>query len=76
MSIDNARIERTATLVDHARMHPLQERWWKKQIHQISEHVEKRITRKEVKVNSINGRTRKISSEKNGVRQIRHSLET
>ena len=51
---------------DHACIHPLQERRWKKQIHQISEHVEKRIKRKEVKDNSINGRRRKIPSEKNG----------
>ena len=39
-----------------------------KQIHQISEHAEKRITRKEVEDNSIGGRRRKIPSEKNGVR--------
>ena len=47
-----------------------------KQIHQISEHVEKRCARKEIKDNSINGRRRKIQSEKNGVRQIVHSRET
>ena len=61
---------------DYTCIHPLQERRWKKQIHQISEHVEKRIARKKIKDNSINGRRRKIPSEKNGVRQILHSHET
>ena len=62
--------------VDHACIHPLQERRRKKQKHQISEHVEKRITRKEVKDNSINGRRRKIPSEKNEKRQTLYSRET
>ena len=43
---------------------------------QISEHVEKRLTRKKIKDNSINGCRRKIPSEKNGVRQVLHSRET
>ena len=49
---------------DHTRIPSLQKRWRKKQIHKVSEHVEKRVERK-IKENSINGRGRKIPSEKN-----------
>ena len=61
---------------DHTFFHSLQERRRKKQIRQVSEHAEKRVERKEDKDNAINGRRRKIPSEKNGVRQILHSRET
>ena len=44
--------------------------------HQISEHVEKRIMKKKVTDNAIDGRRRKIQSAKNGVRLLLHSRET
>ena len=65
MTIENARFECTAKPITHAFIHL-----------QIGEHVEKRITRKEVEDNSILDAEEKIPSEKNGVRQILHSRET
>ena len=70
MTNENARIECPAKPITHAFIH------FRNDDERNSEHVEKRITRKEVKDNSINGRKRKIPSEKNGVRQILHSRET
>ena len=52
---------------DHSCFHSLQERSRKKQIRQVSENAEKRITRKKVEDNAISGRRGKISSTKNGV---------
>ena len=48
----------------------------KKQIHQVSEYVEKRIERKKDKDNEINGRRRKVPQHKNGVCQILYPHET
>ena len=42
--------------VDHTCFHSFQERWRKKQIRQVSEHVEKRVTRKKVEDIAFNGR--------------------
>ena len=61
---------------DHTRIHSLQKRWRKKQIHQVSENVEKRTEEKKIKDNEINGRKKKFHNKKNGVCQILHSHET
>ena len=49
---------------DHTCINSLQERRRKKQIHQVSEHVEKRTTMKEVKDDAINGRRKEDSIRK------------
>ena len=49
---------------DHTCFHSLQERLRKKQIRQVSEHAEKRITRKKVEDNAINALRGKISSKR------------
>ena len=75
MTIENARIACPTKPITHAFIH-FKNDDERKQIRQVSEHVEKRITRKKVEDNAIKGRRRKISSKKNGVRQILHSCET
>ena len=67
---------RNRTVDCHTCLHLLQERRRKEQICQISECVEERVEREEDKYVSINGRRRKISSEKTGICQILHSHET
>ena len=75
MSIENARIECSAEPITHAFIHFKNDDERNKYI-RAANNVEKRITRKEMKDNSINGRRRKIPSEKNGVLQILHPRET
>ena len=74
-SDDSKRENWTHREADHTCFHSFQERWRKKQIRQVSEHADHTVTRKEVENITINGRRWKISSKKNGVRQILHSWE-
>ena len=61
---------------DHSCFHSLHGQWRQKQVHQVSEHFEKRTERKKSKNNEINGCWRKIPQQKNGICQILHSYET
>ena len=74
MTIENARIEGTAKPITHAFIHFKNDDERNQYVR--SANMLDKITRKEVKDNSINGRRRKIPAEKNGVRQILHSRET
>ena len=65
MSVENARIECLAKPITHAFIN-FKSDDERKQVCQISEHVEKRVERKEDKDDFINRRRRKIPSEKNG----------
>ena len=66
MSIENARIECVAKSSTHTFTH-FKSDDERNKLRQVSEHVEKRVERKEDKDDSINGRRRKISWEKNGI---------
>ena len=57
---------------DHSCFHSLHERWRQKQVHQVSEHVEKGTERKKSQINEINGCSRKIPQQKNWICQILH----
>ena len=72
MSIENARIECPAMPITHAFIYFKNDDERNKYV----EGVVKRVERKEDKDDSINGRRRKISSEKNGICHILHSHET
>ena len=62
MDFGNARIECTAK--NHTGIHSLHKRWRKKQIYQVSEHVEKRTERKKNKDNEIHWMLKKGSTIK------------
>ena len=72
MTTENARIECSAKPITHAFIH-FKNDDERNQEHQVSEHVEKRTTRRKVEDIAINGRRRKISSEKNGI-HVKHNV--
>ena len=75
MTIESARIECLAKPITHGFIHFRNDDERNKYIRSANM-LTKRTTRKDVKDNAINGRRRKIHSEKKGVRQILFSLET
>ena len=75
MSIENMRIECLAKPITHAFIHFTSDDERNKYIRSANM-LRKELRGMEIKDNSINGRRRKIPSEKNGVPQILHSRET